>query len=116
MAEVLADGRGLTIVFGEPSCADCERSLAAVGRLQRDHRGDPPVIVVSRGDLDANRATASEHGLVTVLLEDEFKLARSLGCHRECPAGDIDAEGPHRAPALGARVDNRSSRRRDSNP
>jgi peroxiredoxin len=120
LAELLAEGRGLMIVFGEPSCAECERSLAAVGRLQRDHRGDPPVIVVSRGDLDANRAKASEHGLVTVLLEDEFKLARSLGITGMPGAATLDADGRiAQAPALGARAVDEllgASRRRDSNP
>jgi peroxiredoxin len=120
LTELLADGRGLVIVFGEPSCADCERSLATVGRLQRDHRGHWPVIVVSRGDLGANRATASEHGLVTVLLEDEFKLARSLGVTGMPAAVTLDTDGRiARAPALGARaVDDLlgASRRRDLNP
>ncbi|MFL5869732.1 MAG: peroxiredoxin family protein [Solirubrobacterales bacterium] len=105
LAELLAAGRGLVIVFSEPSCADCEPLFSAVARLQQDGGRRPPVIVVSRGSVEANRERAGEHGLSTVLLDEEFKLARSFGITGMPGAVVLDADGRIvEPPAVGARA------------
>jgi peroxiredoxin len=102
LAELLAERRGLTIVFSDPACGACDPLLPAIGRLQRD-RGGSPLVVISRGGVADNRVKASEHGLETVLLEDEFRLARSLGINGMPGAVMLDVEGRLAdAPTLGA--------------
>jgi hypothetical protein len=83
----------LTIVFSDPDCGACDPLLPAVGRLQRNRGGRSPLVVISRGNAADNLVKASEHGLTTVLLEDEFKLARSLGVNGMPGAVMLDVEG-----------------------
>lgn len=93
LAELLAERRGLTIVFSDPACGACDPLLPAVGRLQRDQGNRSPVVVISRGTAADNLVKASEHGLTTVLLEEEFQLARSLGVNGMPGAIMLDVEG-----------------------
>jgi methylamine dehydrogenase accessory protein MauD len=90
---LLAERRGLTLVFGDPSCGACDPLLPAIGRIQRNRGRRSPLVLVSRGDLADNRAKASEHGLETVLLDDEFELARSLGVNGMPGAVMLDVDG-----------------------
>ena len=102
LEELLAERRGLTIVFSDPDCGACDPLLPAVGRLQRDRGGRSPLVVISRGNAADNLVKASEHGLETVLLEDEFRLARSLGVNGMPGAVMLDVEGRIAdVPALG---------------
>ena len=102
LAELLAERRGLTIVFSDPACGACDPLLPAVGRLQRDRGNRSPVVVISRGNAADNLVKASEHGLTTVLLEEEFRLARSLGVNGMPGAVMLDVDGRIAdAPAMG---------------
>jgi peroxiredoxin len=93
LADLLAERRGLTIVFSDPDCGACDPLLPAAGRLQRDRRNRSPLVVISRGSAADNLVKASEHGLTTVLLEDEFRLARSLGVTGMPGAVMLDVDG-----------------------
>ncbi len=102
LAELLAERRGLTIVFSDPECGACDPLLPAIGRLQRNQGGRSPLVMVSRGNAADNLVKATEHGLTTVLLEDEFWLARSLGVNGMPGAVMLDTDGRLAdAPALG---------------
>ena len=103
LEQLLAAGRGLTIVVTDPGCGACDPLLPEIGRLQRDPETAAPLILISRGDLDDNRAKAAEHGLEPVLIEDEFEVSRSLGMGGSPGLVELDPEGQIVAkPAMGA--------------
>jgi hypothetical protein len=107
LEELLAAGRGLVVVVTDPGCGACEPLLPAIGRLQRDPETPVPLVMISRGDPDANLAKAGEHGLEPVLLEEGFEVSRALGINGAPGAVRLDPEGRYLAkPSMGtARVE-----------
>ena len=103
LEQLLAAEQGLTIVFTDPACGACDPLLPEVGRLQRDPATQAPLVVISMGDPDDNRAKAAEHGLEPVLIQEDFTVARSLGVNGMPGALQLDSEGRIlAAPAMGA--------------
>jgi hypothetical protein len=99
---LLAAGRGLVVVVTDPGCGACEPLLPEIGRLQQDPETPVPLVMISRGDLDANLAKAQEHGLEPVLIEEEFEVSRALGINGAPGAVRLDAEGRYVAkPSMG---------------
>jgi hypothetical protein len=90
---LLAAGRGLVVVVTDPGCGACDPLLPEIGRLQRDPETPVPLVMISRGDHDANLAKAGEHGLEPVLIEEEFEVSRALGINGAPGAVRLDAEG-----------------------
>jgi hypothetical protein len=102
LADLLAAGRGLLVVVTDPGCGACDPLLPAIGRLQRDPGTSVPLVMISRGDHDANLAKAEEHGLEPVLIEEEFEVSRALGINGAPGAVLLDAEGRYVAkPSMG---------------
>ncbi len=93
LADLLAEDRDLLLVFTDPACHACHQLLPEIGRRQRDPGDGPRVVVLSRGDAEANAAEASEHGLGLVLLEQEFELANAVGIAGMPGAVLVDREG-----------------------
>jgi peroxiredoxin len=89
----LLDGRRLLLVFTDPGCQACDPLLGDLGRRQRDPESDLRPVLISRGDPEANRAKAAEHGLELVLLQEDFELARSVGVAGMPGALVLDREG-----------------------
>ncbi|MBS1892957.1 MAG: redoxin domain-containing protein [Actinobacteria bacterium] len=102
LEEMLAGGRGLVVVVTDPGCGACEPLLPEIGRLQRDPETAVPLVMISRGDPDANLAKAQAHGLETVLLEEGFEVSRALGINGAPGAVRLDREGRYLAkPSMG---------------
>jgi uncharacterized membrane protein YphA (DoxX/SURF4 family) len=102
LEELLAGGRGLIVVVTDPGCGACEPLLPEIGRLQRDPETVVPLVMISRGDPDANLAKAREHGLEPVLLEEGFEVSRALGINGAPGAVRLDPEGRYLAkPSMG---------------
>lgn len=59
----------LLLVFTAPGCAACEELLPEVGRWQREHAEKVLTVLISQGEVEANRAEAAKHNLLDVLLE-----------------------------------------------
>lgn len=106
LEELLAGGRGLVVVVTDPGCGACEPLLPEIGRLQRDPATPVPLVMISRGDPEANLAKAQEHGLEPVLLEEGYEVSRALGINGAPGAIRLDQGGRYVAkPAMGtARV------------
>jgi methylamine dehydrogenase accessory protein MauD len=101
--DLLACGEPALVIFTDPRCGACDPLLPEVGRLQRDESVPRRVVVISRGDVDENRAKASEHGLVQVMLQADFEVARAFGAVGLPAAVRLDRAGrSERGPALGA--------------
>jgi peroxiredoxin len=92
LADLLARGRELVLIFSDPACHACNPLLPDIGRLQRADGGPLPV-VMSLGDAEANRAKAAEHELGLVLLQEDFELARALGISGMPGAVRVDRGG-----------------------
>lgn len=75
---LLEAGRGATVLFSDAACSACDPLLPTIGRLQRDERVGPVVMIVN-GDVEAARVKAAEHGIAPVLFQEDFELARSYG-------------------------------------
>lgn len=102
LEELLAGGRGLVVVVTDPGCGACEPLLPEIGRLQRDPTTPVPLVMISRGDPDANLAKARDHGLELVLLEEGFEVSRALGINGAPGAVRLDREGRYVAkPSMG---------------
>lgn len=102
LEDLLAAGRGLVVVVTDPGCGACDPLLPEIGRLQNDPETPVPVVMISRGDPEANLVKAREHGLEPVLIEDEFEVSRALGINGAPGAVRLDAEGRYLAkPSMG---------------
>lgn len=92
LADLLARGRELVLIFSDPGCHACNPLLPEIGRLQRASEGPLPV-VMSLGEAEVNRVKAAEHELALVLLQEDFELARALGVTGMPAAVRVDREG-----------------------
>ena len=72
-----AGGKPVLLLFSDPGCGPCTSLLPEVGRWQRDYAGKLTVALISRGNVEANRAKASEHGIGQVLLQREREIAEA---------------------------------------
>lgn len=72
-------GRRVLLVFSDPSCAPCDALAPELERLHR-RSTDPAVLMISRGDREANRAKAREHGLTFPIgLQRHWEVSRAYG-------------------------------------
>ena len=70
-------GRRVLLVFVDPDCVPCD---TVAPDLERLHRRGVEVLAISRGDLDANRAKAAEHGLTfPIALQRHWDTSRDYG-------------------------------------
>lgn len=97
------EGRRVLLVFSDPDCVPC---MALAPRLQELSRtiDDVQVLMVSRGDRDANRRKIAEHGLrFPVVLQKQWEVSRAYGKFVTPMGYLIDERGVITAPvAVGA--------------
>jgi peroxiredoxin len=76
----LADyrGRRVLLVFSDPACGPCQALAPELERLHREHaQNNLEVLVVSRGDREANQSKAKEQSLTfPVLLQNGWETSR----------------------------------------
>jgi peroxiredoxin len=69
-------GRKVLLVFSDPKCGPCD---ALAPRLEEAHRrsGDVQVLMVSRGEVEANQAKVEQHGLtLPMVLQNQWEVSR----------------------------------------
>jgi peroxiredoxin len=86
-------GRPLVLVFSDPECAPCNdlapRLVDAHGRSPQ-----PEILMVSRGDLEANRAMVAEHGFgFPVALQRHWEISAQYGIFAAPVAFYVDEWG-----------------------
>lgn len=74
LADLLAAGRHLLLTFVDPDCGPCVALLPYLARWQREHADRFRVVAISRGDVEANRGRAREHGLQDVLIQHDREV------------------------------------------
>lgn len=72
-------GREVLLVFSDPNCGRCDQLAPPFEQLSRRTSGIQ-VLMVSRGDLEANRAKAAQHGLTfPVVRQRQWEISRKYG-------------------------------------
>jgi peroxiredoxin len=86
-------GRRVLLVFSDPRCGPCNTLMP---QLERQHRASSEVgvLMVSRGDREANRAMAEEHGLTfPIVLQRQWEISRAYGIFATPVAYLLDEQG-----------------------
>jgi peroxiredoxin/uncharacterized membrane protein YphA (DoxX/SURF4 family) len=63
------------LTFSDPQCGPCNALMPDLGRWQREHASRIAIALISRGSVEANRNKASEHGVRSVLLQNDREIA-----------------------------------------
>ena len=88
-------GKRVLLVFSDPSCAPCQELTPSLTRLHERHRANGvEVVMVSKGDIDANRQKAEEHAVTfPVLLQRGAEVAKQYGSFATPVGYLIDEQG-----------------------
>jgi thiol-disulfide isomerase/thioredoxin len=65
------------LLFTDPNCGPCTALLPEIGRWQKEHAEKLSIALISRGDLEENRAKSQEHGLQYVLLQKDWEVSEA---------------------------------------
>ncbi|MDX6337667.1 MAG: hypothetical protein QOG05_5007 [Streptosporangiaceae bacterium] len=71
LESLLARGRPLLLVFGDPACRACRELMPQVAQWQEELADELTVAVVSAGSPAEHRAAAREHGLRRLLADED---------------------------------------------
>jgi peroxiredoxin len=86
-------GRKVLLVFSDPNCGPCDQLAPQIERQSRAS-GDVQVLMVSRGEPEANRAKAAQYGLTfPVVLQRQWEISREYGMFATPIAYLIDEAG-----------------------
>jgi peroxiredoxin len=81
------------LVFSDPKCGPCDLLAPQLEQLARRTPGTH-VLMISRGEEEANRAKAAQHGLTfPIVLQRQWEISREYGKFATPIAYLIDAEG-----------------------
>jgi peroxiredoxin len=88
-------GKRVLLVFSDPDCGPCQALAPDLVKLHREHQSNNlEVVMVSRGDLEANRAWASQHGFTfPVLLQKHWEISRAYGMFATPVGYVVDEQG-----------------------
>src|SRR5204863_8982265 len=91
-------GRRLLLVFSAPDCGPCNELAPKLNKAARKRR-DVDVVMVSRGDEEANRKKVAEYGLrFPVALQRQWETSKLYGMFATPMAYLIDEDGIIAAP------------------
>jgi peroxiredoxin len=86
-------GRNVLLVFSDPNCGPCDQLSP---QLEQQYRSGAPaqVLMVSRGEVEANREKAAQHGLTfPIVLQRQWEVSREYAMFATPVAYLIDEEG-----------------------
>jgi peroxiredoxin len=88
-------GRDVLLIFFNPGCGHCARMAADLAALPVDGaQGNAVPVVVSTGDVDANRKLVEQHGIkCTVLVQKQMEVAGQYRAQGTPMGYRIDAMG-----------------------
>jgi len=86
-------GRKVLLVFSDPKCGPCDQLAAQLEQLARRSAGIQ-VLMVSKGEAEANRAKAAQHGLTfPIVLQQQWEVSKAYAKFATPIGYLIDAEG-----------------------
>lgn len=88
-------GQDLLLIFFNPKCGFCTKMAAELAALPTEKKpGRAVPIVITTGDIEANRELVAKHGIqCTVLLQEQMEVASKYGAQGTPMGYRIDAEG-----------------------
>ncbi len=88
-------GRRVLLVFSDPHCGPCDALAPHLAALHRSHLGGGlATLMVTRGELEENRAKASQRGLeFPIVIQPGWTLSRDYGIFATPVAFLIDPDG-----------------------
>jgi peroxiredoxin len=93
LAAMRSAGKAVLLLFIEPGCGPCDELLPDVAGWQKSHAGSLAVTVISRGEVQANRAKRAEHGLAGILLQKDGEVADAYQCAGTPGAVIVNSDG-----------------------
>jgi methylamine dehydrogenase accessory protein MauD len=100
LEELLAPGRPVLLVFADPGCGPCNELFPDIARWQREWRAAVTIAVVSAGSVEANRAKATEHGLVHLVVQGRREVAAAYATTATPSAVLVAADGRVASPLV----------------
>jgi peroxiredoxin len=88
-------GQRVLLVFSDPNCGPCTALAPELARFNRDHDGhDLAVLMVSRGDAEANRSKAQQLGLnFPIVIQPGWRISKKYGIFATPVAFLVDEQG-----------------------
>ncbi len=96
-----ARGNPLMLLFTDPNCGPCNALLPEIGRWQQDHADKLTVSLISRGAPEDNRTKSSEHGLTSVLLQEDWEISEAYQVEGTPGAVLVQPDGTIGSPVVG---------------
>src|SRR5206468_11151777 len=91
-------GRKVLVVFSDPACGPCNTLLPELQRRSASS-SDVNVVMISRGDQEANSAKVAECGVTfPVVLQRQWEISKLYGIFATPVAFLVDEEGTLAAP------------------
>ncbi len=100
LEELLSRGRPVLLVFADPSCGPCNELFPDIARWQREWRDALTIAVVSAGHPEANRAKATEHGLLHLVVQERREVAAAYATTATPSAVLVAADGRVASPLV----------------
>jgi methylamine dehydrogenase accessory protein MauD len=93
LADLVARGRLVLLIFSDPACGPCTALLPEIGRWQREHAELLTVALVSRGTVEQNRVGTSGHSVDDLLLQADREVAEAYNAGGTPTAVLVDTDG-----------------------
>jgi peroxiredoxin/uncharacterized membrane protein YphA (DoxX/SURF4 family) len=96
-----APGKPVMLLFTDPGCGPCSALLPEIGRWQEEHADKLSISLISRGTPEENRAKSSEHGLRSVLLQEDWEVMEAYQARGTPSAVVVQPDGTIASPVAG---------------
>lgn len=96
-----SSGKAVMMLFTDPGCGPCNAMLPEVGRWQEEHVQKLTLSLISRGEVEENKAKAQEHALKNVVLQKDWEVSESYEVRGTPSAVLVSPEGKVASPVAG---------------
>jgi methylamine dehydrogenase accessory protein MauD len=95
-----ASGKPVMLLFTDPNCSSCTAMLPEIRRWQKEHVEELTISLVSQGTVEENRAKSTEHGLRSVLMEQDWEVSEAYEVEASPSAVLVRPDGTIGSPVL----------------
>jgi peroxiredoxin len=88
-----APGKPVMLLFTDPNCGPCTGLLPEIGRWQQEYSAQLSVSLISRGTAEENRAKSTEHGLTSVLMQQDWEVSEAYQVQGTPSAVLVNSDG-----------------------
>jgi methylamine dehydrogenase accessory protein MauD len=95
-----ASGKPVMLLFTDPNCSSCTAMVPEIRRWQKEHVEELTISLVSQGTVEENRAKSTEHGLRSVLMEQDWEVSEAYEVEASPSAVLVRPDGTIGSPVL----------------